>query len=334
MKILVVDDSPFICHFIRDTLAKAGHNDVVCVDSAVDAFQLLGLEDSAVAEKFDLVLMDFVMQGIDGIEACSLIKSKEHLKDVPLIMITGRTEDRFLKAAFNAGAMDFITKPLSQTVLVTRINSALLLKQEMDRRKAREEELLGVTRLLERANTKLQELSSIDGLTGIANRRYFDQILEREWKRALRYSRPLSLIIIDIDVFKAYNDNYGHLAGDECLKQVAQALHNGTKRSGDLTARYGGEEFAVILPETGEEGAYALAEELRLIIYSLSIEHAFSSVCGVVTTSLGVATMVPDCAMTSNMLIEHADKALYYAKQRGRNRVETYSPGLADQASC
>ncbi len=331
MKIMVVDDSPFICHFIKDTLSKAGHKDIIFADSASEAFEHLGLDNPGKEEKISLVLMDIIMQGMDGIDACTHIKSKDHLKDIPLIMITGKTEDKYLKAAFNAGAMDFITKPLSQTVLVARVNSALMLKQEMDRRKAREEELLGVTRLLEEANTKLQELSSIDGLTGIANRRFFEQFLEKEWKRALRYFRPLSLIMIDIDVFKAFNDNYGHLAGDDCLRQVAQALQDAIKRPGDLVARYGGEEFAVVLPETETDGALSLAETLRLAVESLNINHMFSLVCNIVTASLGVGTMVPDCLTSPKTLIEHADKALYIAKQKGRNQVQAYSPTITTQ---
>ena len=331
MKILVVDDSPFICHFIKDTLAKAGHKDVIFADSAFEAFEYLGLDNPSKGEKISLVLMDFIMEGLDGIDACTRIKSKEHLKDIPLIMITGKTEDKYLKAAFNAGAMDFITKPLSQVVLVARVNSALMLKQEMDRCKTREEELLGVTRLLEEANTKLQELSSIDGLTGIANRRLFDQFIEKEWKRALRYSRPLSLVMIDIDVFKAFNDSYGHLAGDDCLRQVAQALQDGTKRPGDLVARYGGEEFAVILPEIETDNALIFAETLRLIVESLNINHAYSTVCNIVTASLGVATMVPHRLTSPKILIDHADKALYFAKQNGRNQVQAYSPAFSGQ---
>ncbi|MEW5920281.1 MAG: diguanylate cyclase [Bacillota bacterium] len=330
MRILVVDDSPFICRFIKDILEKAGYKDVLCAFSAFEAFEYLGIENSEIKAKIDLILMDVVMPGMDGIEACTKIKSTEHLKDIPLIMITAMTEDEFLEAAFNAGAMDYITKPLSKVVLLTRIRSALTLKQEMDRRKAREEELLGVTRLLEKANAKLQEQTSLDGLTGIANRRRFEEFIEMEWKRARRNTKPISLIMIDIDVFKAYNDNYGHLAGDDCLKQVAQALQRGLKRPGDLAARYGGEEFTVVLPETASDGAAALAEELRSLIEGLNIPHAYSSVKDVVTISLGVATIVPEDAMSCKTLIERADKALYHAKQRGRNQVRVYSPALTE----
>ena len=332
MKILVVDDSPFICQYIKDILLDAGHRDVICASSAAEAFDILGLDDPANGEKIDLVLMGYVMEGLDGIEAFARIKSREHLRDIPLIMITAKTEDRFLKAAFNAGAMDFIAKPFSPVVLMARVDSALMLKKEMDRRKMREEELLGVTRLLEKANIKLQELTSIDGLTGIANRMFFEQFLEREWKRAIRYSRQLSLIMVDIDMFKDFNDNYGHLAGDECLKNIARALDENTKRPGDLVARYGGEEFAVVLPETDTEGALNLAERLRQAVKGLHIPHKCSTVCSVVTASVGVATMAPSESAAPNDLIDQADKALYQAKTRGRNRVEVYTPELSEPA--
>lgn len=169
---------------------------------------------------------------------------------------------------------------------------------------------------------KLQEQSLMDGLTGLANRRRFDEYLGVEWGRARRLKKTLSLIMIDLDAFKAFNDNYGHLAGDDCLRKVAMALKEGLKRPADLAARYGGEEFAVILPDTGKQGALALAEELRDRVEALKIPHAYSPVAQNVTVSLGVATLVPAKEESPDPLIEHADQALYQAKEKGRNRVE------------
>lgn len=324
MNILVIDDSYDSRMLIKRILNKAGFEHVYTAGSAEEAFVLLGMNNPGQEPglKADLILMDILMPGMDGIEACGRIKATEHLKDIPLIMITAKTEDDFLEAAFNAGAMDYITKPLSRVVLLARIRSALALKAEMDRRKERENELLEVTRLLETANRKLVEQSTLDGLTGIANRRRFDDFMEVEWKRAQRNDLPLSLIMIDIDVFKAFNDNYGHLAGDECLKKVAKTLQKGLKRPGDLAARYGGEEFAVVLPETNTGGAASLAEELRRRVEKLKIPHAYSPVMDVVTVSLGVATVIPKKDLLPETLIELADKALYRAKEKGRNRFE------------
>ena len=326
MKILIVDDSPFICQFIDNTLAKAGFKNNYCASTAEEAFELLGLTSPDRGVKIDLILMDVIMPGMDGIAACTRICEADHLRDIPVIIITAKTEDEFLEAAFNAGATDYITKPLREVVLLARIRAALALKQERDRRKAREEELLKVTHLLEIANRKLHRQSFLDGLTGIANRRRLGEFMDSEWRRARRNARPISLIMIDIDVFKAFNDGYGHLAGDDCLRQIAKTLQKGLKRPGDLVARFGGEEFAVVLPETDVRGAAALAERLRSMVEGLGIRHEFSPVGEVVTISLGVAALVPDKEAAHDLLYTYADQALYRAKQEGRNCVRIYTP--------
>ena len=172
---------------------------------------------------------------------------------------------------------------------------------------------------LERANQELSFLSSVDGLTGIANRRHFDQFLSQQWSLAARNAEPIALIMCDIDFFKAYNDHYGHLQGDECLKKVAVALQESIKRPGDLVARYGGEEFAVVLPNTDAAGATNVAETLRDNVESLEIPHLFSSVTPKVTISLGVAIGHANSGVLPETLIEAADNALYKAKKNGRN---------------
>lgn len=173
------------------------------------------------------------------------------------------------------------------------------------------------------ANEELQRLATLDGLTQIANRRRFDQYLENEWHRLKREQMPLSLILFDVDFFKRYNDTYGHLAGDDCLRQLGSALKSVIKRPADLVARYGGEEFAVILPNTEIEGAISVAQTIRQAVYDLIIPHAQSSVCDRVTVSLGVASIVPNCETSPQDLINAADKSLYIAKQQGRDRVHT-----------
>ena len=168
---------------------------------------------------------------------------------------------------------------------------------------------------------KLQRLSILDGLTEIGNRRHFDETLDREWKRAMRDQIPLSLIMLDIDYFKLYNDSYGHQKGDTCLKQVAKALEDCVQRPADLVARYGGEEFVVILPETTVQGASKLAESIRLYIENLKLEHAKNSASPYVTVSLGVATLIPERGTHCEQLISNADRLLYHAKENGRNQV-------------
>ncbi len=171
------------------------------------------------------------------------------------------------------------------------------------------------------ANEELQRLATLDGLTQIANRRRFDEYLEDEWRRLKREQVPLSLILLDVDFFKLYNDTYGHLAGDDCLRQLANALKNIVKRPADLIARYGGEEFAVILPNTEIQGAIYVAQNIRQAIRNLAIAHAQSSMCDRVTVSLGVVSIVPNCEISPPDLINAADKALYIAKQQGRDQV-------------
>ncbi len=327
MSILIIDDSQESRLLLKSILKAAGYTDVLTAGSAREAFKILNLDDETKAPAYiDLILMDIMMPEIDGIEACKRIKAREHLRDIPIIMITALTDVEILKTAFAAGAMDYIAKPPNKVELLARVRSALRLKHEMDARKAREQELLEVTRQLEEANQILLRLSSLDGLTGIANRRRFDEFLEMEWRRGLRESAPLSLIMLDIDFFKAYNDAYGHQAGDDCLKAVANTLSNTVNRPGDLVARYGGEEFAVILPRTHPEGAVTVAELLRAKVEALKIPHSRSRVSDVVTISLGVSTVVPRSGYSTAALIAAADQALYQAKQEGRNRVRVRHP--------
>jgi diguanylate cyclase (GGDEF)-like protein len=172
-----------------------------------------------------------------------------------------------------------------------------------------------------KAEEQLKLIASIDGLTGIANRRHFDNTFDLEWRRAMRSAKPISLIIVDVDYFKNYNDTYGHLAGDSCLQKIAHTIRDSLRRAGNFVARYGGEEFAVILPDTDAERAYFFAESLREKIENLNIKHNDSKVGSNATISLGVSTAIPKKDDTQGKLISLADKALYKAKQGGRNRV-------------
>ncbi|RJQ77314.1 MAG: diguanylate cyclase [Desulfobacteraceae bacterium] len=328
MSILVVDDSPTIRSIIKSYLNDAGHQDLLFAESARDAFRTLGIDPQGgsspgIGPNIDLILLDIVLPDMDGREVCRLIKSAEYLRDIPVITVTSLIESEHLEKAFAAGATDYITKPINKIELLARIRSALKLKYEMDRRKAREQKLLEVTRQLEEAVEKLDRLSSLDGLTGIKNRRCFDEHINQEWQRGLRNARPLSLILIDIDFFKAYNDTYGHQAGDECLKAVAGALRNVLNRPGDLVCRYGGEEFAVILPETPRKGAVLIAETMRARVQSTGIIHESSQIANQVTISLGVATTLPARDLSPAELISAADRALYDAKRGGRNQART-----------
>lgn len=326
MTILIVDDSPFSRSFTEAILIANGYRDTVLAESAVEAFECLKLHDLTVSipPDIDLILMDIVMPEINGMDACRAIKTKNHLKDIPIIMVTANTEAKQIEQAFAAGAMDYITKPLNEVELLARVRSALRLKKEIDERKAYAQQLLNLMRQLEEVNAKLKCLCSIDGLTGVANRRHFDAALHKEWRRARRDKIPLSVILLDIDFFKSYNDTYGHLTGDDCIIQVAQTVSKVLERPGDLVARYGGEEFAVILPATDQQGGLIVAEKIRYAIEALKIPHSGSLYDNILTISVGLATSTYDkinIISDPQKLLEMADVALYRAKKAGRNNV-------------
>ena len=333
MAILIIDDSQHIHMQLKVFLNAGGYTNLHFSSSADEAFDFLGISSPFKnAPDVDVILMDIEMGGTSGIEATRYIKNTEALQGIPIIMITADTSEESLQAAFDAGAVDYINKPLRKVELLARVRSFLQLKQEIDTRKAKEQELTAMTQALEKTNAKLQEvnekLSQIalsDGLTSVANRRFFDDFLAKEWRRAIRLHSPLSLLMLDVDFFKKFNDFYGHLKGDECLKKVAACMQSVLKRPMDLIARYGGEEFCVLLPDTDSKGAALLGREILDAVEGLQIPHAESEIADHVTVSIGVACQVPSPEGTSTDLIKTADQALYRAKESGRNRLEYHS---------
>lgn len=317
MKILVVDDSKVTGLVLEEALKEFGYQ-VVSAQSAQEAFEIIGLSFEETGRiGVDLIIMSLTMPDMDGIEATFRLKSLDELRDIPIIIMTARKEDDALRESFDAGAADFIDKNFNKVELHARVRSLLRLKQEMDRRK-------DIAHQFEMANRKLRLLSSIDGLTGIPNRRTFDRFLENEWARACRTKSSIAVIMMDIDFFKPYNDNYGHQKGDEALKLVGKALEGVVKRPSDIVARYGGEEFVMALGYADSRDAIVMAEKVRDSIELLKIPHEFSSAGQFLSISAGIASIIPNGEVTIATVVKNADEALYQAKKEGRNRVKVF----------
>ncbi len=291
--VLVVDDEPINLQVVARALRADYH--VKIATSGAKALEV-ALSDMPP----DLILLDIMMPELDGYEVCRRLKSDPRTNNIPVIFITAMGEVGDEERGLGLGAVDYITKPFSLPIVQARVRTQLRLKWKSD---------------------MLERLVSLDALTEIPNRRRFDEVLEREWDRMRRDERPLSLIFIDVDFFKKFNDGYGHAVGDVCLKRVAGALRDIARHNGDFVARYGGEEFAVVLPGAPLERARSVAEMLREGVEGMAIPHVHRGDLAQVTISLGIGTFVPCAATTPVALIEAADAMLYGAKAAGRNRV-------------
>ena len=292
-KILVVDDSPLNTKIMETALSE--DYDVLISHNGKEALSICNSNDPP-----DLVLLDIIMPEIDGYEICRRLNRGVKTKDIPVIFLTSLTASRDIEFGLTLGAIDYITKPFSVPIIKAKIKNHLAVKYYQD---------------------TLKINTDVDPLTQIANRRRFDDTMTVEINKAKRTGTILSVLLLDIDHFKFYNDTYGHLEGDSCLKKVAAALSTSLKRPKDLAARWGGEEFACLLPNTNAKGAQNVAEVLREAIQNLSIPHKSSPVNEVVTVSVGVVASNPMDDNSFDNLLKRADEALYQAKESGRNRI-------------
>ena len=313
--VLLVDDQAMIGEAVRRGLSgEEGIDFHFCADPHQAISQ-------AVQIKPTVILQDLVMPGLDGLTLVREYRNNPLTRDIPIIVLSTKEDPLIKSAAFAAGANDYLVKLPDTIELVARIRyhsrsyMTLLQRDEAYRAlRVSQQQLLDT-------NLVLQRLMNSDGLTGLSNRRHFDEYLELEWRRATREQTQLSLMMIDVDYFKAFNDGFGHLEGDEALRQVAKAIRANCSRPSDLPARYGGEEFAMVLPSTSPGGARLLAEKLRQSVAGMNIPHLAPTPGSSLTVSIGVATMTPQPGMNCRQLILDADKGLYQAKNNGRNQV-------------
>lgn len=321
INILIVDDRQENLLVLESLLDNMNCN-IIKATSGNEALSLM------LDYEFALVLLDVQMPDMDGFETAELMRSNSRTRYVPIIFVTAISkEQKCIFKGYEIGAVDYLFKPIEPIILQSKVKVFLELYNQKklveEQAKLLELKILELIEVKE-ANFKLESLSASDGLTGISNRRSFDNYIKMSLKNCMRSKKTISLIMGDIDYFKAYNDNYGHLKGDECLVKVAKALASSIKRPLDFVARYGGEEFAVVLPETNKEDAISIAEQIRDNIRSLAITHEHSQVAPYITLSLGIATILPKLSYSVEKFIDNADKALYKAKSNGRNRVSIY----------
>lgn len=291
--VLIVDDEPLNIQVLSQALSPWYR--IKAATSGKTALEIASSDDPP-----DLILLDIKMPEMDGYEVCQQLKKKRSTTNIPVIFITGKNSAEDETRGLELGAMDYITKPFSVPIVMARVRNQIMLKVKTD---------------------MLEELISTDSLTEVANRRRFDIVLNEEWRRCIRSNEPMSLLMIDLDHFKQINDNYGHPAGDSCLKQIAKTLNQSMRRSADTLARFGGEEFAAIVPNCDFESAMKLAEKMRADVESLVISLPNTQKKLKITTSVGVASGKASLDSSQNQLLDAADEQLYRAKSEGRNRV-------------
>lgn len=303
--ILIVDDIPLNVELQKTYLLSAGYEVVVANDGEA-ALTMVGKYNP------DLVLLDIMMPKMNGFEVCKKIKTNPDTRFIPIVMVTALQDVEDKVKGIDAGADDFISKPFNKMELMARVKSLLRIKCLHD-------ELQEKIVLLNDAQRQLEKLAATDGLTGLFNYRHFKEQLGHEIDRASRHRSPLSLLMMDIDFFKFYNDNHGHPAGDEVLRFISELIQKNIRKI-DVAARYGGEEFAVILPEANGEAAVVVAEKIRSLVQETEFPKGDEQPNGALTVSIGIASY-PDDTKDGNELIIVADRRLYQAKQSGRNTL-------------
>lgn len=307
MKVLMAATEPN-CAILQEMVTEYGYH-AITTSSALEARMILQSETDPI-----VLILDRLLPGADSAELCEkLIKNKANNPGYTILLIPadGKSD---IAAGFAAGADDYLTTPIDADELRTRLGlGKRILEYQASLEKLKRE--------VTAKDDELNQLAALDGLTGIPNRDFFKERFAEEWRRALRLGQPVSLLMLDIDFFKVYNETYGHLAGDECLKMVSSIIVSSISRSGDFVARYSGEEFAVVLPSTDSLGSLVIAEAIRVAVAIQDLKHLPDGINGRVTVSIGTATVIPHRNMQPGELIIKAEQSLALAKASGRNTV-------------
>jgi two-component system chemotaxis family response regulator WspR len=317
IRVLLVDDQAMIGEAVRRSLVNEPGIQFRYCASPDDALEVAG------EFKPTVILQDLVMPGVDGLTLVRRYRESATTRNIPVVLLSTKEDPAIKSEAFAAGASDYLIKLPDRIELIARVRHHSKAYIHQLQRDEAYSALRESQRKLIEINQELQRLTNVDGLTGLSNRRYFNEFSAPQWKLAIRERSPIGLLMVDVDNFKKYNDTYGHLAGDEVLKDVGAAMMKSVTRPTDLPARFGGEEFVVLLPASPLESVQTVGERLRNSVEELRIPHVASTVCGHVTVSVGGAVTVPGPDDTLLALIEMADQALYEAKEAGKNRVVT-----------
>lgn len=314
LKVLMVEDSQVAIKVVAGYLEELGIRPLIAETggAAIELYR---------RERPDIILLDVILPDINGYEVAKQVRKLQGKDDwTAIIFLSTMSKDDDLVRGIAAGGDDYLVKPVQRVVLQAKVDAMHRLVRMQRALVKLTEQLNQANEQLNRANQELHRVSMTDGLTGIANRRVFDESLAREWRRCARIQKPLSVVMLDVDYFKKFNDRYGHQAGDECLKAAAKQIASEVPRASDLAARYGGEEFVLILGETDGEGARSVANRIREQVEGLKVANE-DSPHRYVTVSCGISTVVPSDDRPVETLVKSADNALYLAKKQGRNTV-------------